>query len=285
MRLFIVCVGRLSGLELASGIARTEGFANYADADEVPFEGIQDPYAAIEHSDAIIWVTGSEMAASGLGRADYNHLYADTVLVRAVEKRRPIFYYHVNRHDVESDDRPVPQILRHVTRRHVVSSESELETALRCDLHDLTAGRFAKHVFISYSTADAEFVEKLSADLQRSGLSPWVAAKELNVGDSLLEIIENAITVADYFVVVLSPEAVASRWVSVELETALLGEIQSQRTKVLPILHRKCEIPPFVSRKLYADFTTSYASGFQQLIRALAGSPVVRPWTGAYNSR
>ena len=55
------------------------------------------------------------------------------------------------------------------------------------------------------------------------------------------------------FVIVLSPEALSRPWVIEELRAAyamrLAGEL-----KILPLLHKDCTIPPFLSDYRYVDF-------------------------------
>ena len=55
----------------------------------------------------------------------------------------------------------------------------------------------------------------------------------------------------------------------------LAGELARRQVKVLPILLEKCEIPPFLKGKLYADFTDqfSYDPSFAKLLHALGVDP------------
>ena len=61
------------------------------------------------------------------------------------------------------------------------------------------------------------------------------------------------------FGVVPSPRSIKSRWVQKELETAMSKEIETGSVVVLPLLYEKCELPPFLHGKLYADFTSPEA--------------------------
>jgi hypothetical protein len=51
-------------------------------------------------------------------------------------------------------------------------------------------------VFISYSHSDAEFVNVLGARLFKEQMPVWLDRWELNVGDSLIRRVEEAITEA-----------------------------------------------------------------------------------------
>lgn len=54
-----------------------------------------------------------------------------------------------------------------------------------------------------------------------------------------------------------------------EVEIALHQEIHGRRVKVLPLLHKPCELPLFLVGKLYADFSRDFQTGFAKLIARL----------------
>jgi predicted nucleotide-binding protein len=72
-------------------------------------------------------------------------------------------------------------------------------------------------VFISYSSKDRDFAERLAADLRASGVGVWFDQWEIKVGDSITKKINDGIHDNDYLAVVLSPDSVASDWVRKEL--------------------------------------------------------------------
>lgn len=51
-------------------------------------------------------------------------------------------------------------------------------------------------------------------------------------------------------------------------------EIKTGSVVVLPLLYEKCELPPFLEGKLYADFTSelAFAESLEKLLRRLAFS-------------
>jgi TIR domain-containing protein len=142
-------------------------------------------------------------------------------------------------------------------------------------------------VFLAHSSADKPFVRRLAADLLARGVEVWFDEAELLVGDSLIERIQHGIKNTEYFGVVLSRSAVESAWVKREVEAALATEIAADRIKVLPILFEDCEIPQFLTAKLYADFRTTegYARALASLLRRLqpaspdSGSLFFSKWT------
>ena len=124
-------------------------------------------------------------------------------------------------------------------------------------------------VFLSHSHSDEAFTRRLSEALQAHGIHTWLDEAEIRVGDSLIQKIEVAIRDCTYLAVVLSPESVQSEWVRKEVEIALHQEIHGRRVKVLPLLHKPCELPLFLVGKLYADFSRDFQTGFAKLIARL----------------
>ena len=127
----------------------------------------------------------------------------------------------------------------------------------------------APQVFLSYTSKDKPFAHKLALDLRKAGVHVWVDLFEIKIGDSLIEKIREGINKADYIGVILSPQSVNSQWVKQELNMALTQEIASQKIRVLPILIEKCDLPPFLRDKHYADFTVSYDIGLDALLNVL----------------
>jgi len=92
-------------------------------------------------------------------------------------------------------------------------------------------------------------------------------------GDSLIGKIESGLTESDFLLVVLSPHSVNSPWCQKELRSALTFEINGKPLKVIGALIWHCDIPPFLSEKLYVDFRSSYAEALRRLLSAF----IVRP--------
>ncbi len=126
-------------------------------------------------------------------------------------------------------------------------------------------------VFLSHNQRDKAFVRMLGDDLRAHGIRVWIDEAEMLVGDSLLDKIASAVLEMDFLAVVLSPESVVSPWVREELKLALQAQIESQRVRVLPILLRDCEIPPFLRGRVFADFRNEgeYAQALEDLVRSI----------------
>jgi hypothetical protein len=89
--------------------------------------------------------------------------------------------------------------------------------------------------FISYSSKDQAFAERLHADLQAKGVRCWFAPEDLKIGDRFQERIEESIRVYDKVMIVLSAASVKSRWVEHEVNAAMEREGRENRPFLFPI--------------------------------------------------
>lgn len=128
-----------------------------------------------------------------------------------------------------------------------------------------------KSIFLCHSSKDKNFARELATDLTLLGTKVWLDEAELEIGDSMIEKIQEAIHDCDYLGVLLSKNSVKSQWVKKELEIALNEEIQLKRVKALPLLLDDCQIPGFLAPKYYADFRKpeKYGSELEKLLKRL----------------
>ncbi len=126
-----------------------------------------------------------------------------------------------------------------------------------------------KVVFLSHSSKDKPFIRQLAADLTNEGILVWLDEQQINVGDSINNSISQGLVESDYFVIALSQNSVESEWVTRELNSALIDEIEDKSVKVLPIKLSDCKFPPLIKDKKYADFTKAYKNGLQELVKAI----------------
>jgi hypothetical protein len=103
-------------------------------------------------------------------------------------------------------------------------------------MHSLTKTAFEFYsCFISYSAKDHEFVERLHADLQSKGVRCWFAPEDLKIGAELRSSFDEAISLHERLMVVLSRNSIQSHWVEKEVETAFENERKQNRTVLFPI--------------------------------------------------
>src|SRR4051812_44133695 len=92
-------------------------------------------------------------------------------------------------------------------------------------------------VFLSYSRADRAYVEKLASHLESAGVPVWWDF-EIRAGEAFAREIQQRIDACAAVLVVLSPAAAASKWVSRETHYA------DERDKtIVPLLLEPCPIP------------------------------------------
>jgi TIR domain/Pentapeptide repeats (8 copies) len=135
--------------------------------------------------------------------------------------------------------------------------------------------------FISYSSHDQAFAERLNTDLRTRDLRCWFAPEDLKIGDHFQEQIEESIRVFDKVMIVLSKASVESRWVEREVNAAREREDRENRTILFPIriddvvmnapqawaadIRRSRHIGDFRGWKDH----DSYAKAFERLLRDL----------------
>jgi TIR domain len=107
--------------------------------------------------------------------------------------------------------------------------------------------------FISYFSGDKDFVNRLSHDLELRDVEVWIDNGQIEIGDSISSKIEQGLSQSYTFVIVLSAEALTRSWVKKELAAAhslnAAGDL-----KILPALHKECEIPVLLADYKFADF-------------------------------
>lgn len=134
--------------------------------------------------------------------------------------------------------------------------------------------------FISYSTKDQEFANRLHAELQAKGVRCWLATEDLKIGDKMRQTIMDSIRVHDKLLLILSEDSVESEWVEEEVESALRQEREQKKTILFPV---RLDDAVFESKHAWAqkictrhigDFRNwkdhdSYQEGFERLLRDL----------------
>jgi hypothetical protein len=90
-------------------------------------------------------------------------------------------------------------------------------------------------LFISYSTKDQVFADRLCADLQAKGVRCWFAPHDLRGGKKVRRQIDEAIRVYDKLLLILSPASMESEWVRTEIAIARKREVEQKREVLFPI--------------------------------------------------
>jgi len=103
-------------------------------------------------------------------------------------------------------------------------------------------GNSSRKVFVSHASRDKDFVNRLVSDLAARGVSVWYDKLDVRLGDSIPGKINSGISEAKYFLIVLSLAAIKSKRVQEELNAALMRQVASASTFLLPVLIEDYEI-------------------------------------------
>ena len=89
--------------------------------------------------------------------------------------------------------------------------------------------------FISYSSKDQEFADRLHADLQNKGVRCWFAPHDLPIGAKTWDAIDEAIRLRDKVLLILSKNAIESDWVEDEVTKAFAEERRRGQLVLFPV--------------------------------------------------
>jgi uncharacterized protein YjbI with pentapeptide repeats len=147
--------------------------------------------------------------------------------------------------------------------------------------------------FISYSTKDDEFAQRLYESLQARRVRCWFAPHDIQGGRKVHEQIDEAIRIYDKLLLILSDASMNSPWVKTEIANARAKEVQQERQVLFPITLvpydrikawklfdadtgidsareiREYFVPDFSEWKNH----DSYAKAFDRLVRDLKAGP------------
>jgi hypothetical protein len=121
------------------------------------------------------------------------------------------------------------------------------------------------YIFISYARKDASFAGRLKRRLQTSKLTAWRDVDDVRGGDNWQQAVDDALRGAAALVVVLSPAATKSEYVTYEWAFALGAGV-----RVVPVLQRTTPIHPRLTTIQYIDFrNTNQGKPWLRLLEAL----------------
>lgn len=134
-----------------------------------------------------------------------------------------------------------------------------------------------RDIFISYSRRDQEFVTRLASDLDAHVAGVWFDQSTIQAGQKWQDEIMEGIRECKAFILVLSPDAMESRWVREEVNKALeLGKT------IFPVIYRPArwtgEFESLVRDVQTLDLRSgSYTDNFQKLVDGLIEAGAARP--------
>lgn len=134
------------------------------------------------------------------------------------------------------------------------------------------------YVFISYSRNDRQFVERLSTELQRQGITTWIDTENIQAGANWQEEIEKGLLQADILLYVASQQSAKSQWIELELQAFLRG-----KGRAIPVVINDfgpSAMPLALQSYQWVDFRGDFQGALRRLlvgIQSLRGSSPVTP--------
>ena len=124
------------------------------------------------------------------------------------------------------------------------------------------------NVFISHRGADAGLAEKLSLEIQAAGHSVWLDIWEINIGDQIIEKMNQGLSGSSYVVLCYSSLGMAP-WMNIEWAAALSAQLNGKNVKVLPVRLTGTDAPAILEGTKYADLIKDWKFGVAELLRAI----------------
>jgi len=125
-----------------------------------------------------------------------------------------------------------------------------------------------REVFLSHSHKDRRFTTRLSRTLRDHGVSVWYAEHNIEGAEQWHDEIGRALKRCDWFILVLTPDAVASKWVKHELTYALRTDRYDGH--LIPLLRKSCdaeELSFALPALQMIDMRRSYERACRELLR------------------
>lgn len=125
-----------------------------------------------------------------------------------------------------------------------------------------------KKLFLSHASADRPFVNKLATFLTGRKIPFWYSRRHLVGAQQWHDEIGKALQSCDWFLVVISPAAVRSKWVKRELMYALNEDRYENR--IIPMLYKPCDTEALswtLASLQRVDFSKNFDQSCHELIK------------------
>ncbi len=143
---------------------------------------------------------------------------------------------------------------------------------------------FEYDVFLSHSSKDKPAVRELAERLKADGLRVWFDEWIIQPGDLIGLKIEEGLEQSRTLVLVMSANAFASEWVTLERHTALFRDPNNAQRRFIPLRLDNAEIKDTLRQYAYIDWRQKSAEQYERLLAACqrqqkAGTtkPVIEP--------
>ncbi len=124
-------------------------------------------------------------------------------------------------------------------------------------------------VFLSHSTKDRAFVEKLAAAMTGSGFEPWRCEVDIEKSANFVAEISKGLKQTDLTLLVWSPDAANSPWTEEEWTAVLKQQVEQSRIRFGIIMLREHPLPPLLDTKNYIDARVNPDAGIRDVLEWL----------------
>jgi len=98
-------------------------------------------------------------------------------------------------------------------------------------------------IFISYSSKDQDIVAQMSRQLKQSGHPVWLNTDSIPKAEHWYDEMVKGLGQTDLLILVVSEDAMASKWVTEEWKTFLkMGK------RIIPVLYKECKVPQAIKK-------------------------------------
>ena len=113
--------------------------------------------------------------------------------------------------------------------------------------------KFKYDVFLSHNSKDKSIVRPIAEELKQIGLKVWFDEWKIKIGDDITLKVEKGLEGSKFLIDFISPNSIKSKWVTLERNTILFNDPLNSKRKYIPVLIKKCTIPPTLKRYRYVD--------------------------------
>jgi TIR domain-containing protein len=119
-------------------------------------------------------------------------------------------------------------------------------------------------IFLSYSSKDREFAIWLRGEFKKDNYSFWRDGDSIEAGSEWMDQLRKALEACHIMVLLLSPDSINSKYVTLEVE-----EFQTRRRRIFPVKVRPCDVPEYLSKLQVVDATENRDKAYRRLKRGV----------------
>jgi len=126
--------------------------------------------------------------------------------------------------------------------------------------------RVTRKVFLSSARDDHVLAQRIGDALNQSGISVATGTTDLSPGENWMERLEETIHACDVMVVLLTPAALTSEWITAEVAAKIGHDLDRRGADLIPVLGAAVDLPPALKNRAVVDLTENLDIGLQHLV-------------------